>query len=177
MHGAEVCHKHGGAAPQVRRAAARRVAEAQARAAGERFHVDAATPDALGELERLTAITTSFAEFATRQVEALTPAQWAALDPATLARVDVFRTALGEARRLLTGLARLGLTARQIEAERDRYQREVHALVHAMTYRAVMGTLADLGVIGAGVTTGRVRELMARHMAAEAAAITAASDA
>jgi hypothetical protein len=166
--GGTVCWAHGGAAGQVRRAAARRVAEAEIVAAGERFAVNGDRPvDVLAELERLTAVVTSFMSFATARVEALSPDEWAAFGPRTAAQVDVFRAALVEARRLLTELARLGLTERQIREQREAYQREVDLRVGALIFRVMIAVLTERGE---DVSDPRLRDSCARHLKAEASA-------
>jgi hypothetical protein len=59
IHGATVCHKHGGSAPQVKAAAARRVAEDAALAATEKYGIPIRTTAAQAlrdELERTAGI-------------------------------------------------------------------------------------------------------------------------
>jgi hypothetical protein len=126
--------------------------------------------DVLAELERLTARVTSFMDFATRRVEALSPGEWAAFGPRTAAEVDLFRSALRDAGRLLTELARLGLVKQQLDAERERYRNEVHELIGAMTMRAFGATVAELGIT---TPLDQVKAIMHRHMKAEADRIEA----
>ena len=127
-HGTTVCGSHGASAPQVRDAAARRLAEAEALATFERYSPNGSGPvDVLGALEALVARVTSFADFAAARIETLTAEQWAAFGPRTAAEVDLFRQACRDAGRLLTDAARLGLDERALEAGRERAAREVWA--------------------------------------------------
>jgi hypothetical protein len=169
LRGATVCGSHGGAAPQVQRAAARRLADAEVMAAAVQFSVNGRSPvDVLAELERLTAVTTAFMEFATARVEALSPGEWAAFGPRTAAEVDVFRSALAEARRLLTELARLGLVERQLAQQRETMEREVREKMGTMIYLATESLYREHGL---PVDDPQLREDIARHIQGAAARI------
>ncbi len=111
-----MCPAHGGSAPQVREAAARRVAETDLVRVYEKFSADGHDPvDVLAGLEQVIRRVTAFADFATARIEALTAADWAAFSPRTAAEVDLFRQALRDAGRLLTDVARLGLAERALD--------------------------------------------------------------
>jgi hypothetical protein len=127
IRGGTVCHKHGGSAPQVRAAAGRRLAEAQALTTYERYSVNGNSPgpvDVLAELSRLVAEVVRFRDFTAGRIEALTAEEWAAHDAAAAAEVGLFERATERASRLLIDIARLGLDARAVEAERERAVRD-----------------------------------------------------
>jgi hypothetical protein len=148
VRGATVCPVHGGAAPQVKAAAARRVAEAKALAVFEKFSPNGrpGPVDVVAELGRLLARVTAFADFAAARIETLTVEQWAAFSPRTAAEVDMFRQALRDAGRLLTETARLGLEERALEAERAAAEAEVwaHQRVGETVGRVVNAALEDM---------------------------------
>jgi hypothetical protein len=113
VRGATVCATHGGSVGRVKAAAARRVAESAALAVWQRHNGDGPAPvDVVAELARLAAEITAFKDWAGDQLAALSAGDWAAMDPATAARVALFERSLDRAGRLLTDLARLGLDSR-----------------------------------------------------------------
>lgn len=141
-HGAAVCGSHGGSAPQVREAAARRVAEAEALATFERYSPNGDGPvDVFAALEALVARVTSFADFAARRIETLTAEHWAAFSPRTAAEVDMFRQACRDAAQLLTATARLGLDERLLAQRKadmyDEVSRHAAATVHGVIERSL----------------------------------------
>ena len=120
LTGSDVCWIHGAAAGQVQRAAARRVAEAEAVAAFERYrgpNGDSGTVNVIAELSRLVAAVTAFRDFTEARLRALTADEWAAHGPRVAAEVRMFETACDQARRVLRDVARLGLAERAQEAE------------------------------------------------------------
>ena len=115
-------------------------------AAGERFVVVGDGPvDVLRELERLVARVTAYADFATARIEALTVEQWAAFSPRTAAEVDLFRSALRDAGRLLTELARLGLVEHQLAERRAAEERDLHERLGMLLVRFTRDLVQDLG--------------------------------
>jgi hypothetical protein len=141
LRGASVCWVHGGAAGQVRRAAERRVAEAGAVAAFERFSPGGdRSVNVIAELMRLVARVTAFADFAAARIEALTAEQWAVFSPRTAAEVDLFRQVLRDTGRVLIETARLGLDERALEQD-ARFSEALGAKLA----KAVEGVLEDLG--------------------------------
>ena len=148
VKGAVVCPAHGGAAPQVKAAAARRVAAAEVMTVYEKFSLNGSGPvDVLAALEALVGRVAGFADFATRRIETLTAQEWAAFGPRTAAEVDLFRQACRDAGRLLTDVARLGLDERALEARREGAAAEVWAQrrVAEQAAAAVGRILARLG--------------------------------
>jgi hypothetical protein len=117
IKGGTVCHKHGGSAPQVKAAAARRVAEGKALAKFERYSPNgrSAEPvDVLAELAVLVREVTAFKDFAADRLRALTADDWRAADAGVAAEVAMFERAADHAGRLLTDVARLGLQERMV---------------------------------------------------------------
>ncbi len=111
VRGSTVCFSHGGAAPQVKLAAARREADAAAAATLERWTPPAnGTPvDVFGELGNLAARLVSFCDFATARLAALDGDAWAERSEVTEAEVRMFQVASAQAGRVLDSVARLGL--------------------------------------------------------------------
>jgi hypothetical protein len=126
-HGTTVCNSHGGAAAQVKVAAARREADAEAAAVMERWQPpqNGHAVDVLGELAALIATVTSFHRFATNQLGRLTAEEWAARDVRVEAQVRQFQVACGQAGRLLTGITRIGLAHLDAEAVARRHGEQV----------------------------------------------------
>ena len=105
-------------------------------------------------------VVTSFMEFATARVEALSPGEWAAFSVHTAVQVDVFRSALAEARRLLVDLARIGVVERQLAGQREAMQREVYQRAAVESARVLSLVLAEFGLNPAEAW---VRESVARQ--------------
>jgi hypothetical protein len=118
VRGARVCWKHGGKAPQVKAAGARRVAEAKAVRVLAKYEPDRNTPvDVLAELRSLVSRVTSFERFAHQLVGELSAGDWQRLaDPQTAAVISMWSAAADKAARLLTDVARLGLLERAVQA-------------------------------------------------------------
>ena len=143
-----MCDAHGGAAGQVKLAAARRSAEAEAVAAFERY----AGPNGNGgqavnvaaELARLIAKVTRFTDFAEARLKALTPDDWQQHDARTAAEVSMFLRACTEARKLLRDVARLGLDERAQQArEAELY---AHMAAGGQVARLIDAILRDLAL-------------------------------
>ena len=116
VNGGTVCTIHGGRAPQVRKAAEKRVAEGQVAAVYNRYASNGDRPaDLLAELAEHLGTVTSFCRFARARLENLTAEQWAAFDPRTAAEVGMFERADTRLSRLLIDLARLGLDEQRID--------------------------------------------------------------
>jgi hypothetical protein len=169
IRGGTVCSVHGGSASQVKLAAARRAAEAQALATYERYGGPngsaAAAVNVAAELGRLIGKVTRFTDFAEARIEALTPDDWQQHDARTAAEVGMFLRACTEARKLLRDVARLGLDERALEAqERALFARQATG---AEAARCVQAILADLDLTDAQramvpvVVPLRFRELIA----------------
>jgi hypothetical protein len=155
VRGTNVCPMHGGRAPQVRAAAARSVATAQALAAYERYSPNGHGPvDVLAELGRLVAEVRHFADWAGGRVAALTAGDWRPDQPRAAAELALYERALDRAGRLLADVARLGLDAALLDrAVRDVWvQQRIGEQVKAAVDRALYGAgLADadrLRVVG-----------------------------
>ncbi len=144
-HGTTVCGSHGASAPQVRDAAARRLAEAEAVAVYEKFSPNGASPvDVFAALEALVARVTSFADFAAARIETLTAEHWAAFSPRTAAEVDMFRQACRDACQLLTATARLGLDERLLAQRKADMYEEVSLHAAATVHGVIERSLAAM---------------------------------
>ena len=182
--GATVCNAHGGAASQVKLAAARREAEAGAVAAFGRYPGPngdggqaASAVNIVAELGRLIGKVTRFTDFAEARLAALTPDDWQRHDARTAAEVGMFLRAATECRKLLRDVARLGLeewALRILTSRRDEAKRQGTDLA-----RVVSSILHDLDLSPAQralvpeVVPRRFRELPAHADAAALAELHA----
>jgi hypothetical protein len=110
--GGTTCWLHGGAAPQVQRRAAERVAEARALATFEHYSPNERSPepvDVLAELAVLVREVTGFKNFAADRLRALTADDWRVSDAGIAAEVALFERAADRAGRLLVDVSRLGI--------------------------------------------------------------------
>ena len=171
VKGASVCPSHGGSAPQVRAAAAVRLAEAAAVATFERYagpNGDSGAVNVVTELARLVAAVTAFRDFTEARLRAVTEAEWAAHGPRVAAQVRMFETACDQARRLLRDVARLGVVN---AAERADYREAVNRSVGESVYRLFDRALRQMDLTPAQwETSRRVFPAELAAMAAEEAA-------
>lgn len=142
--GGTVCGAHGGAAPQVRAAAARRVAEARALAVYERYAPNGQHPvDVWAELAALVAEVRRFTDFTGSRVAALTAGDWRPDEPRAAAEVALYERALDRAGRLLTAAAALHLD--DVERERAAEELWAHRRVAEVATAAIEAILRRLG--------------------------------
>jgi hypothetical protein len=110
--GGTTCWLHGGAAGQVQRKAAERVAEARALATFEQYSPNGRSPepvDVLAELAVLVREVTAFKAFAADRLRALSADDWRAADAGVAAEVALFERAADRAGKLLVDVSRLGI--------------------------------------------------------------------
>jgi hypothetical protein len=171
IRGGTVCHKHGGSAPQVKAAAARRVAEAEVLTVYERYSAngDSSAVDVAAELLRMVTRLTRFADFATGRIEALSAEQWRTFSTRTQAEVGMFQASCRDAGRLLTDIAKLGVLER-IAAVQARISEAQGARLHA----SISAILQDLGV---DPRDPAVRQIAADRLTEMVEGMNAAADA
>jgi hypothetical protein len=164
-YGAVVCACHGASAPQVRNAAARRVAEAQALTVYERYagpvNGQSGTVDLLHELQRLVAEVVAFKDFAATLVRKLDANGWRALhDPHTAATVGMWERAADRAGRLLVDVSKLGLDlgAGARAREREQMAAEIGDVLGAAMRELGLGLGAQAAVSEAIMRQLRLRE-------------------
>lgn len=174
MRGATVCRSHGGAAPQVRSAAARREAEQQVRRGLARLDV---TPidDPLTELSKLAGQVVAWKDALAGKVNQLTgggcsecgftdgdsPMRYSADGAGTeqlRAEVALFERALDRCAQVLGLIAKLGIDERMARIS----ERQADAVV-----RAVDAGLEFAGITGAAAV--ETRQVVARHLRSVAA--------
>jgi hypothetical protein len=141
--GAICCRFHGGAAPQVKAKAARRLAEAEmTEAAGRYVRPDGSVPpDIAEEITRLIVTVTSFTEFAAVRLEAVSEDDWQRFDARTAAGVAMLLRSVPECRRLLRDVAKLNLEYRLYAARQRLHDVQAQALE-----RVLQGVLARYGI-------------------------------
>jgi hypothetical protein len=143
--GATVCVAHGGRAPQVRAAAARRLADAKLRKALDQVEVRE-VDDALAEFRRLMSEVVAFKDLAAAHVAALED-RIRSTDHVGAeqlrAEVSLYERALDRAGKLLGDWVRLGIEERM-------------ARVHE-AQAAALGAALDKGLAAAGVTVDQRR--------------------
>jgi hypothetical protein len=167
--GAVVCAAHGGQAGQVKRAAARRLAEADALAVWQRFSTNGEGPapvDVLRELNKLTTEVIAFKNWAGGQLAALAAGDTDAMDPRTAARVALWERSLDMAARVLADVAKLGLIERHIAAQHD--AAETWILAHRRVGERVYGVI-DRSLRAMNLTEDQwriAREVITRELAA-----------
>ena len=144
--GGTVCASHGGRAPQVKAAAARRVAEVAARAAYRRYSRYGDRPvDVLAELEHLVGVVTHFADFAESRLAALGEDDWRLDNPARdqiIAEIRTFERAQQAAGRLLTDVVRLDLYGRQV-AQAKQIAADVCEVIESVFAEAGVSSRSD----------------------------------
>jgi hypothetical protein len=141
--GGTTCWVHGGAAGQVQRKAAVRVAEARAMATFEHDSPNGRDPeplDVLAELAVLVREVTAFKDFTADRLRALTADDWRAADAGVAAEVALFERAADRAGRLLVDVSRLGIEDLERRAssnrallEGARAERIVTGIEHTLT--------------------------------------------
>jgi hypothetical protein len=144
MAGQEVCGRCGGKSPQAKRAAARRVTEAEAAKVVAKFSANGDAPppaDIFAAIDRLVYRTTTFEELLGERVDAALAGRVSRDE--LRADLDAHRLALAELRKLLLGLGRLGLEERALAAGGQRA-----LLERARAVRIVEGIQAGLDYMG-----------------------------
>jgi hypothetical protein len=143
IKGATVCGSHGGRAPQVRAAAARRVAEAEARKAAANYVADAGQlEDPLGELLRVAGQMVAFKDHLAARVEELNAEDWRYQSSQKLEQINglvtLLQSAMRDVAKVIEAMARLDLESRRTRiAERDA----------DMFYRAMENSIDRLGLL------------------------------
>lgn len=121
MHGTTVCNKHGGSAPQVRRAAQRRLNEEGARKALAKLGETGPVLDPMAQLARVAGEVVAFKNLLAEKIG----------DDEELNRADLdaYERALDRTVRALAEMSRLGFEARQTSVA----EAEVDLLLEAVT--------------------------------------------
>lgn len=122
IKGAVVCGSHGGRAPQVRAAAARRVAEAKAAAAVERWSATGDMPevtDPYGELMKLAGMAAAWRDYAAAQVERIQEEMRYSTHAGEQLRAEVavFERAMDRSAKVLESIARLDIADKQVRLQ------------------------------------------------------------
>lgn len=148
MLGQAVCRHHGGASPQARAAAERRMTEA--RAAEQVSRLGGATPltDPIGELTRIVGRIVAMVDVLTEQVDRLPVG--GAVDTAQFAALE---RAFDRASRVLVDVNRLGLEERRIELDEQRAQMAAIVIERLLRRHGIDTT--DLDVRAAIATESR----------------------
>ena len=149
IKGGFVCASHGGRAPQVKRAAARRQVEQQARTALDVRGAPSVT-DPIAELERLAGEVVQFKDSLAGAVANVREIRYAGqISEQIRGEVSALLTAMERSEKVLTSLARLDLDARRVQID------ESKALLMA---HVIKGVLAAHGL---DVDAPKVRHLIA----------------
>jgi len=148
------CRFHGGAAPQVQAAAARRVLDAAARAALADMDVPVIA-DPLTELGKLAGQVVAYKDALARLVNDLASIRYEDAKGAEQLRAEVavFNLALSECRQVLVAMARLDIDRRL-------------AAIEETKARAVLAAF-DAGLAHAGITgptANEAKQVAARHL-------------
>ncbi|WP_031171799.1 hypothetical protein [Streptosporangium roseum] len=119
MNGADVCHAHGGRAPQTRRRAAERLAEQKARTAMSSYSPDPAPVDnPIAELLQLAGEIKTFKDYLAGRVAEMRADDWRRTDDKGTeqlrAEVTLYERAMDRTARVLGDLVRLDLETRLV---------------------------------------------------------------
>lgn len=150
--GATVCRYHGGASPNARRAAAKRLAESRARQAVGKLGYSACE-DPISELQRIAGETVAIKDYLRSQVETLTSIRYRAETEQTRAELTCYLASLRDCTSVLTSLARLNLDERAVRIK------EAQA---SMIRTAVDRALREAGLEGESLERGR--QAVGRHL-------------
>jgi hypothetical protein len=152
IRGADVCRMHGGSAPQVREAAARRLAAEKARRAVKRLDAQP-TEDPIAELQRIAGETVQLKDWLRGLVDQLTEIRYRAETEQTRAELSCYMAALRDCTSVLTSLARLNLDERSVRIKESQAQ---------MVRTAVDRALREAGLEGEQLERGR--QAVGRHL-------------
>lgn len=149
VQGATVCRMHGGSAPAVRAAAARNVAEENARTALARLREPAVpVTDALSALAQLAGEVTRWKDLAAERVAKLEEIRYTADGAGTeqlRAEVDVYRQAMAECRQVLAIIARLDIDNRLAKISEQQAQVMMRVVEVALVAAGTAGAAAERG--------------------------------
>lgn len=153
MRGGLVCRSHGGAARQIRQAAARRTTEAEALAALAQMDVQP-VDDPLSELAILAGEALQWKRLLKDRVSELSSLGYAgATGEQVRASVQLYGAALDRLERVLVSIARLNIDDRLAK---------VNERIADQLFTAQEAAFAELGV--SAVTAYEIREATARHL-------------
>ncbi len=144
LRGALVCRKHGGAAPQVRAAAAVRLAEQEIRAGLARLDVES-VGDPFTELSKLAGQVVAFKDALAAKVNELTSIRYEANGAGTeqlRAEVALFERALDRCAAVLGLIAKLNIDDRMARISERQAAAVVRALDAGLSHAGVTGSLA-----------------------------------
>jgi hypothetical protein len=158
INGGEVCAVHGGRAPQVKAAAAVRVAERKAEAILAGIADFEPVTDPLTQLQRVAGRAVRFVEVLEPVVAELRRIRYTTQTEQIDGRVVLYERSLDRAGKILTDLARLNL---------DERMARIHEAQAALMTEVFLGALADLGVSPEVQQAGR-RAIAERVRLAEA---------
>lgn len=142
--GAAVCRMHGGAARQVRAAAAERLLDAEVRSTLARLDVDP-VDDPLTELSKLAGQVCAWRDAIAQRVNELTSIRYSADGAGTeqlRTEVALFERALDRCASVLVAMARLGIDDRLVRISERQADAVVRAVDAAISAAGVTGTEA-----------------------------------
>ncbi len=135
--GTTVCYKHGARAPQVRKAAQRRIEEAKVVSKFLKDYPIHAIDDPIVALQSLTSEAQAFYLFVSQHVANIDVDQWAGEEGKLSAYVALLERAQAQAQRFLSDWVRLGLEERLVRLS----ERQAEAIG-----RVIDGVLNSLGM-------------------------------
>lgn len=127
IHGTTVCRVHGGMAPQVRRKAAERVAEAKARQEAAKYVANAGElTDPLGELLRVAGEMVAWKDWLGERVGQLQADEYRFKSSQGLeqlrSEISLYTQAMAQVAKVIEAMAKLDLEAKRVRlSERDQY--------------------------------------------------------